>query len=72
MTRSTRSRKRSAGNAAPTSEIETYQVGDWKGIANYGCPFCEFRTLAGTAEVVAHIAFHHRDQAIAQAEQEAS
>lgn len=68
----TTSRKpRSARNAAPKPDPQTYEVGTWTGIPNYGCPFCLFRTLAGTGDVVAHIATDHRNQAIAQAAQEA-
>lgn len=64
-------RKRgSARNAAPSVDAMTYEVGTWSGIANYGCPFCPYRTLEGAALVVAHIASDHREQAI-QASQEA-
>lgn len=72
MTTSTKASRARRRRSARNPEPETYQVDDWSGIPNFGCPFCEFRTLAGTADVVAHIAFHHREQAIAQAEQEAS
>lgn len=41
---------------------ETYQIGEWAGHPNYGCPYCPFATLDGTALVVAHIATVHRDQ----------
>lgn len=65
--------RRSARKAAPEPDSETYQVGTWSGIPNYGCPFCPFRSLAtdhsGTAVVVAHIASDHREQAIAQAQE---
>lgn len=64
------SRKRvSARNAAPTVDPETYQVGEWAGHPNYGCPFCPYRTLEGASHVVAHIATDHREQAIAQAQE---
>lgn len=65
-------KRRSTRNRAPKVDPETYEVGTWSGVPNFGCPFCDYRSLAGTAEIVTHIAFHHRDQAIAQAEQEAS
>ena len=52
----------------PEVEPETYEVGEWAGRTNYGCPFCTFRTLDGTGDVVAHIALLHRDQATAPAE----
>lgn len=61
--------KRSARTRAPKPEAETYECGQWSGYTNYGCPFCEFRTLEGTALVVAHIASDHREEAIAQAQE---
>lgn len=66
------SRRRSARK--DPAAAEDFQVGAWAGHPNYGCPFCGFATLgspeiSGTAEVVAHIAFFHRDQAIAAATQ---
>jgi len=64
----TKPRRRSARNLAP--DPETYQVGTWSGIPNYGCPFCPVRTLEGTALIVAHIASDHRAQAIQTASQE--
>ena len=61
-------RQRSARNAPARPDPDTYQVGEWAGRPNYGCPFCaSFRTLDGAAEVVAHIALLHRPQAIAPA-----
>lgn len=27
---------------------ERFRVEDWSGLPNYGCPFCSWRTLAGT------------------------
>lgn len=59
-------RKRSARNAsrdvAPKVDPETYEVGTWAGIPNFGCPLCPFRTLDGTAVVVTHIADVHRTE----------
>lgn len=66
MTSRTRTRRAAR---APEPDPETYQVGTWSGFPNYGCPFCPYRTLTGTALVVAHIASDHREQAI-QASQE--
>ncbi len=60
-------RRRSARNAPPVPDPETYEVGTWAGKPNYGCPFCTFRTLDGAGEVVTHIALLHRAQAIASA-----
>lgn len=53
----------------PVPEPDTYEVGTWAGHRNFGCPFCPYRTLEGTAHVVAHIASDHRDQAITQAQE---
>lgn len=64
----TKTRRLSARKPAP--DPETYQVGTWSGIANYGCPFCPYRTLEGAALVVAHIATDHREQAIQAASPE--
>ena len=62
--------RRSPRTAPAAPDPVTYQVGTWAGIPNYGCPFCPYRVLEGTAHVVAHIASAHREQAI-QASQEA-
>lgn len=60
---------RRARNVPPAPDPETYLAGTWSGIPNYGCPFCPYRTLEGTALIVAHVASDHRQQAI-QAPQE--
>lgn len=63
-------RNRSARIRAPKVDPETYEVGTWAGIPNYGCPLCPFRTLDGAALVVAHLADVHRTE-LSQANQPA-
>lgn len=51
--------------SVPTPEPELFRVADWSGLPNYGCPYCEWKTLSGANDVMFHIDGYHRDQALA-------
>ena len=55
-------KRRSARNVPRQPDPETYQIGTWAGLPNYGCPLCPYATLEGTGLVVTHIATVHRAQ----------
>lgn len=46
----------------PAPADELHRAGQWAGMPNYGCPYCGYRTLDGTASVKDHILRGHPDK----------
>lgn len=45
------------------AEHGPHYIGVWRDIPNYGCEFCSYATLLGSADIDRHIASHHPQEA---------